>query len=330
MAAYDFREASHAKLQASEAGVKRFQEDKLGLSVHWGLYSIDANKEWFGALNKIKREEYAKLIDRFNPTNFNADKWIEMAISAGCTAFFITTKHHDGFCLFNSEYTDFNVTKSPFGRDVLKEIADACHKRNVSLYLYYSLIDWNHPLSYDSEFNPPKDFNGYCDFMIDQLKELCTNYGSIAGFLFDGWWPDVKAMEDQTETVERYDWPFTLMYDTIHELQPDAMIVNNHHVLPLVGEDYQVWEMDVPGENTTGFNCEVVGDKPTMAWITSHGGWSWQKANDFKTIEELSSLMKKCWYKGSSVFFNIGPMADGNICEEEISQLNEIRKIEKL
>jgi alpha-L-fucosidase len=327
MAPPGWRTASAAKLFASPQGYRRFMSDRFGFSVHWGLYSIGANKEWLGALEKIPRDEYAKLKERFNPVHFNADEWIGLAHEAGCTAFMVTTKHHDGFCLFDSKHTDFSTMYAPCKRDIIAELVAACRKYDMAVHLYHSLIDWHHPLSSDCEFRPAKDFNGYCKYMLAQITELCTNYGHIDGFLFDGWWPDAKASDDQVNTVERCDWPLTEIYDLIHRLQPDCMITNNHHILPLKGEDYQVWELDLPGRNTTGFNCEKIGDKPTVAWITSHEGWSWQKKEVFKKPEEICSFLDQCNAMKASLFYNVGPMGDGRIDPKEVAIMKEIGRI---
>ena len=172
MAVTDWRDKSSAKLQASPAGAERFKKDRFGLSVHWGLYSIGANKEWMQALAKIPREEYARLQTRFDPCAFSAGDWIAAAAGAGCTAFLVTAKHHDGFCLFDSRHTDFTAAGAPIGRDLLAELAEACHRHGLSLHFYYSLIDWHHPSAGDCELAPPKDFCDYCRFMLAQIECL--------------------------------------------------------------------------------------------------------------------------------------------------------------
>lgn len=321
-----WRDKSQAQLQATPAGYDRFARDRLGISVHFGLYSIDASLEWTQAIKGIDTQEYARRMGRFNPNRFNADEWLDLFTAFGATSFMVTTKHHDGFCLFDSRHTDFKATNTPVGRDLIVELADACHRRDVAVHFYHSLIDWHHPLSAPPGDVPPRDFAGYCQYMLVQIEELCTQYGPVAGMLFDGWWPASKADADQTETVERHDWPLTQVYDTIHKLQPDCMITNNHHILPLPGEDYQVWEIDLPGENAMGFNCELVGDKPKMAWMTAtQNGWSWQHRDDYRSAEQIVDEIRRAWAMDAVYQFNLGPMGDGRINPREAALLREVK-----
>jgi len=323
---HQWSNASQARLQATPAGVERFRKDRLGVSVHFGLYSIDGQKEWHQCLEKIPRDVYARQLGRFNPHQFNAQEWIDEFVEAGATAFMVTTKHHDGFCLFDSELTDFTSTHAPFRRDLIAELAEACHRRKVALHLYYSLIDWHHPQMSSVHFEPAADFAAYCQYMLGQIEELCRNYGSIAGFLFDGWWPKAKATIDQDDIARQNDWPLTDLYDLIHTLQPQAMITNNHHVLPLAGEDYQVWEIDLPGENTQGFNCTQIGQKPLMAWMTATAnGWSWQpERTDYRSAIEIKRYFEACRRMGATIFQNLGPMGDGKLNPVEVALLREV------
>jgi alpha-L-fucosidase len=332
MKTHPWLHASKAKLQASPAGERRFAGDAFGMSVHFGLYSTGAEPEWTQSLKNLPTEEYAVRMDRFNPEGFDADRWIELAAGAGARAFMVTTKHHDGFCLFDSRHTDFKSTCAPIERDLVGELAEACHRRDVSLHLYHSLIDWHHPMASGPDFGPPHDFKGYCGYLLAQVEELCRNYGPVAGMLFDGWWPAAKASVDQTNVARNDPWPLTELYDLIHRLQPDAMITNNHHVLPLPGEDYQVWEIDMPGENTTGFNCTEIGDKAKMAWITSTANaWCWQRnRDDYKTAAEVAARLAKCREIGATMFLNVGPMGDGEMNPREIEILEGLPRARKL
>jgi alpha-L-fucosidase len=144
----------------------------------------------------------------------------------------------------------------------------------------------------------------------------------VDGFLFDGWWPAAKAAEDQTAVDASLAWPFTRLYDLVHTLQPHAMVTNNHHVLPLPGEDYQVWEIDIPGENTQGFNCREIGSRPLLAWMTSTGGWSWQPARtDLRTAERLLADYRRCRAMNAGYFQNLGPEAGGRLNDAEVALL---------
>ena len=162
----------------------------------------------------------------------------------------ITAKHHDGFCLWDSVYTDFKVTNTAFERDILAELAGALRDRGLGLHVCYSLVDWTHP-AYRA------DWPAYVSYYQDQVRELCTRFGPLGGMLFDGYWPrrSFEAGEMWEYFAPRGRWDLAGTYDPIHELQPEAVITNNIHVLPLQGEDHQVWELDLPGENTAGSNC---------------------------------------------------------------------------
>ena len=321
--------ASKAKRQATPQGYQRFARDSFGASAHWGLYSIDGSKEWLQRLQMIPGEEYSKRTRSFTAANFSADHWIDTIAAAGATAFMITTKHHDGFCLWDSRLTDFTAPHSAARRDLLAELAQACQKRNVALHFYFSLLDWHHPDGGGVEFAPPRDWESFCRFMLGQVEELCRHYGPVAGFLLDGWWPAAKAAADQTDVEQAFAWPLTELYDLIHELQPDAMLTNNHHILPLPGEDYQVWEIDLPGQNTQGFNCTQIGNRPLMAWMTSTAnGWSWQpERTDYQTPEQLVANYKRCRELGAVYYQNLGPMGDGALNPKEVDLLKSVSRL---
>ncbi len=321
-----FERYNTATTQAGADGVARFKADALGISVHFGLYSCEGRKEWDQCLEKIPREIYARRRELFNPTAFNADAWVEQFVRWGATAFMVTTKHHDGFCLFESKHTDFTSVHAPCRRDLVAELARACERRGVALHLYHSLIDWHHPLMSSVAFELAEDFPAYCDYMLAQISELLTNYGPVAGMLFDGWWPASRATQDQGAVVAEDRWPLGRIYDTIHRLQPDCMITNNHHVLPLAGEDYQVWEIDLPGGNTTGFNCTEIGDRPLMAWMTATAnGWSWQPARtDYRTPEDLVAKFRGARAMGAMFMQNLGPMHDGRLNPIEVELMDAV------
>lgn len=318
---HNWSQYSNATLEATPAGYKRFNQDVFGVSVHFGLYSAQGKKEWNQCIDKVPREVYAKQIETFNPAGFNAQAWIDEFVSWGATAFMITTKHHDGFCLFESKHTQYTSVNAPlFKRDMIAEIAAACQKRGVALHLYHSLIDWNHPLMSSVDFEPAKDFHAYIDYMEAQITELLTNYGPIAGMLFDGWWPGARATVDQGEVIKEDRWPYGRIFDHIHRLMPACMVTNNHHLLPLAGEDYQVGEIDIPGENTTGFNCTERGNKPLLAWMTmTPTSWSYQPDRaDRLTAEQHLAKYKACRAVDAVYFQNIGPRGDGLLEPNEV------------
>jgi alpha-L-fucosidase len=313
-------DTSGARLGASAEGIRRFQEAGFGLSVHWGLYSMSHHgNEWIYFVDRIPYETYRTRADRFNPVRFNAEEWADLMVEAGQKFLVITSKHHDGFCLWDTALTEFKSTRTPFGRDILAELAEALEARGLGLHFYYSLVDWTHP-AYRT------DWKAYVEFYQGQIRELCTRFGKIGGIVFDGYWP-----QQQLEGVEieyfaaRGPWDLAGTYDLIHELQPDAVVTNNTHVLPLKGEDYQVWELDMPGENTTGFNCTEVGDKPTAAWWNLNTGWSYQPwYHNVKPAAEILQAYRKARAQNAVFFLNVGPRPFGDIHPEEQAVLREI------
>jgi len=317
---YEVEDTSGAKLTVSPTGLARFQESAFGLSVHWGLYCLShSGSEWIYFHDRIPLDTYQKRMGRFNPVRFNAHEWADLMVEAGQKFLVITSKHHDGFCMWDTAHTDFKITNTPFARDVLAELAHALHERGLGLHFYYSLVDWTHPAY-------RRDWPRYVEYYQNQLRELCTRFGQIDGFVFDGYWPRNKLEGDDFEYLAaRGPWDFAGTYDLIHSLQPDAVITNNTHVLPLKGEDYQVWELDLPGENKIGFNCTDIGDKPTACWWNLNTGWSYQPWNHcVKSADEIVRTYRAARSRNAVFFLNVGPRPFGDIHPEEQHVLRRI------
>ncbi len=321
---FEVEDTSQARLRATEKGAAQFLQMGYGLSVHWGLYSLsNRGSEWIYYQEQIPYATYRKRMKRFNPQRFYADEWADLMLEAGQKFLVITSKHHDGFSLWDTALTEFKVSNTPFGRDIIAELAQALHARDLGLHFYYSLVDWTHP-AYRS------DWQAYVAFYQGQIRELCSNFGRIDGFVFDGYWP---AQIFETRVEREYfapggSWDLAGTYDLIHELQPEAVVSNNSHVLPLPGEDYQVWELDLPGENTTGFNTTAVGDLPTAVWWNLNTGWSYQPWNyRIKSTQEIVDVYRQVRALGSVFFLNVGPRPFGDIHPEEQRVLREIGRI---
>ena len=320
---FEVEDTSRAQLQASRAGQLRFRKAKFGLSVHWGLYSLSTSgNEWIYYTDRIPYETYKRRLETFNPVRFNAGEWADLMVEAGQKFLLITSKHHDGFCLWDTQHTDFKITSTPFRRDVLAELARALRERGISLHLYYSLVDWTHPAY-------RRDWPRYVEYYQNQLRELCTQFGEIGGILFDGYWPGADWIERDPRSrdyfARRGPWDLAGTYDLIHKLQPGAVITNNTHVLPLRGEDYQVWELDLPGENKIGFNCTEIGDKPTACWWNLNAGWSYQPWNHrVKSAEEILATYRAVQSRNATFLLNVGPRPFGDIHPEEQSVLRQI------
>ncbi|MEI6895344.1 MAG: alpha-L-fucosidase [Colwellia sp.] len=311
-----------------------FQDAKFGIFIHWGVYSLMAGAgeegiaEWVMENKKIPIKKYEKLASYFNPVAFNADEWVKTFKSAGAQYITITTKHHDGFAMYDSKVSDYNIVdKTPFGRDIIKELKEACDKHGLKLFLYYSQLDWHHPDYYPRGRTGQNytgrlesgDWDKYIDYQNAQLEELLTNYGDIGGFWFDGWW-------DQKNTSYRNKWRLTETYQMIHKLQPQALVINNHHVSPHPGEDVQPFEQDLPGENEAGFNTrEISADMPLEMAQTMNGSWGFNLIDDgFKSTKELIQTLVGAAGRDANFLMNTGPMPDGRIQPENIQTYKEM------
>ncbi len=302
-----------------------FEDAKFGLFVHWGVYSLIGKGEWVMDNDKLPIAEYEKLPPRFNPSRFDAEEWAKLAKAAGVKYITITSKHHDGFCMFDSKLTSYDIVDAtPYGKDPLKALADACRRQRIKLFFYYSLLDWHHP-DYFPRGSTGKstgredrgDWKKYVDYYQGQIRELCTNYGEIGGIWFDGWWDRPDA-----------DWDLPGTYKLIHELQPGALIGNNHHVAPLPGEDFQMFEQDLPGENSAGFNkAGVASGLPLETCLTVNQSWGFNASDrKFKTAEELVRALVGAAGRGANLLLNVGPKADGTIGTEFSERLLAVGK----
>jgi alpha-L-fucosidase len=300
-----------------------FQDAKFGLFVHWGVYSVLADGEWVMNNKKIPITEYEKLPARFNPTEFNPAEWVALVKAAGMKYITITSKHHDGFAMWDSKVSDWNIVKrTPYQKDVLKLLADECQKQGVKLFFYHSQLDWHHPdyfprgrtgVGYTGR-PESGDWNKYLDFMDAQLKELLTGYGPIAGIWFDGMWDKPQA-----------DWRLARTYKLIHDLQPAALVGSNHHQAPIPGEDFQMFEKDLPGANTAGFNTTEIGTLPLETCETINGAWGYN-ANDkrFKSTKALIDYLARAAGYGANFLLNVGPMPNGKIQPEFVERLQQM------
>lgn len=313
--------------QPSEENKKNrewFQDARFGMFIHWGVYSVLGDGEWVMNNQQIPIKVYEKLPAFFNPTEFNAAEWVSLAKAAGMKYITITSKHHDGFAMWDSQVSDYNIVKkTPYRKDVLKMLADECAKQNIKLFFYHSQLDWHHPDYFPRGFTggnwagrPEQgDMNKYLDYMDAQLTELLTNYGNVAGIWFDGMW-DKKDAE----------WRLRQTYDLIHKLQPGTLVGSNHHVAPYAGEDFQMFEKDLPGHNTTGFAPEQkIGDLPKEVCETINHSWGFNLKDDkHKSKKELLQYLIKGAGYDANFLLNIGPMPNGKIQPEHIELLKQM------
>lgn len=304
-----------------------FQDAKFGLFIHWGMYCQLAGggdqgiAEWIMNQKKIPIAQYEKIHNFFNPIGFNPAQWVGMVKKAGMKYITITSKHHEGFAMYNSKVSDYNiVNRTPYGKDIIRMLKEECDKQGIKLFFYYSQLDWHHPDYFPTgttgqEFTgrpESGDWNNYIDYMNAQLSELLTNYGEIGGIWFDGMWdkPDAPWRLDET-------------YALIHELQPGALVGSNHHKFPFPGEDFQMYERDLPGENSMGFNhTGAMSDLPLEMCETMNGSWGFNLADtNYKSTKQLlQTLIKSAGY-GANFLLNTGPMPNGKIQPENIDTL---------
>jgi alpha-L-fucosidase len=297
-----------------------FQNAKFGMFIHWGVYSVLGEGEWVMHQNKISVSAYEKIPPQFNPTEFDPAEWVALAKTAGMRYITITSKHHDGFAMFDSKVSDYDITdRTPYKKDVLKMLAEECRKQGIKLFFYHSQLDWHHPDYYPlgetgqySGRPPAGDWIRYLDYMDGQLQELLKNYGEIGGIWFDGWWDKRTA-----------DWRLDKTYSLIHGLQPQALIGNNHHRKPFPGEDFQMFEKDLPGFNTTGFNQESeIGDLPLETCETINNSWGYNKSDkSMKSTKDLVHYLVRAAGYNSNFLLNIGPMPNGKIQPEFVERL---------
>jgi len=300
-----------------------FQDSKFGMFIHWGVYSVLGDGEWVMNNQRIDRQTYQKLPAFFNPISFDPKEWVTLAKAAGMKYITITSKHHDGFAMWDSKLTDWDIVdRTPYGKDVLKILAGECKRQGIKLFFYHSHLDWFQENYFprgntgQTSGRPEKgDWYKYLDYMDGQLTELLTNYGEIGGIWFDGHWDKKDA-----------DWRLEKTYKLIHSLQPAALVGNNHHLAPFTGEDFQMFEKDLPGQQTTGFNPEQkIGELPFETCETMNNSWGFNlQDHNYKSTKNLIRYLVKAAGYNSNFLLNIGPMPNGKIQPEFVNTLKEV------
>lgn len=311
--------------QVSTQGLEQFQDNRFGMFIHWGLYSILARQEWIMHVERIPVPEYEKLVPQLNPIKFNADEWVSIAADAGQKYMIITSRHHDGFSMYDTQLSDYKITNSPFKRDPIQELADACARRgDVKLGFYSSLLDWHHP-AYRFREASGLAWSDYIEFLHGQVRELCTNFGDLASLWFDGDWPHHAFDETNAYFKAGGDFEYDKLYNMIHTLQPDAVVLNNHHGEPLPGEDIQGFEQDLPGMNTAGFNESKIHDLPLEVCMTINDHWGYHATdNNHKTTRSLIHKLVRSASVGANYLLNVGPTAEGEILPVHASRLRQM------
>ena len=290
-----------------------FDDAQFGMFIHWGLYADPAEGEWVMQNKRTPAAEYEKLAAQFNPTEFNATEWVELAKAAGMEYLVITAKHFDGFCMWDTELTDYNIVDAtPFGRDPLKELADACEEASIRFCVYYGVPDWHHP-EFPEELtigdfhgapNPNADLNKYGEYLKGQVRELLTNYGPISIVWFDGY----TYMGPKDVTLPNRDAVAAM----IRQLQPNCLINSRLGV----GADYVAYEEKIP---------EVLPDGRFEVALTLNDSWGYTASDtNWKDADEVIRLRDTINALGGNLLLNVGPTAEGRIPPEAERILREV------
>lgn len=313
-----------------------FRDARFGMFIHWGLYAIPARGEWVRSVERIPEEEYLPFFDEFDPKGCDMREWARMAKRAGMKYAVLTSKHHEGFCLFDTATTDFKSTKTPSGRDFVREFLDAFRAEGLKVGLYYSLLDWHHPdyphygdanhpmRGEPSHSNENRDFDRYLDYMHEQVRELCTNYGKLDIMWFDFSYGDLRGEA----------WRGHQLVNMVRALQPGVIIDNR---IEVSGEGFgslaeghpNPWHGDfVSPEQIIPPNGLQDANGDDLVWeacVTMNNNWGYT-ANDknFKPASMLVRKLVECVSKGGNLLLNVGPDASGRIPPESRAILSEI------
>lgn len=316
--------------------VEWFTQARFGMFIHWGLYSIPSRGEWLRSDERILKEDYMHYFEEFNPQACNPAEWVRAAKQAGMQYVVLTAKHHDGFCLFDTQTTDFKSTNTPAGRDFVREFVDACHTEGIRAGLYFSIIDWyhndfphfsdmHHPMRGNPDYpDEGRDFDRYLDYMHLQVKELCSNYGKLDLLWFDFSYGPMRGEK----------WRATELMQMVRQLQPGILIDNR---LEVSGEGFG----SLADGNPTPYHGDFVSPEQIIppnglrdvngdplvweACVTMNNHWGYF-ANDpfFKPAPMLLQKLVECVSKGGNLLLNIGPDANGCIPPASTDILNKI------
>lgn len=322
--------------KAYEKRTKWYKEARFGMFIHWGLYAIPARGEWVRSNEQITKEDYMRYFEDFDPVDYDPRAWAKAAKRAGMQYVILTAKHHDGFCLFDSQYTDFKSTNTKLGRDIVKDFVEAVRAEGLKVGLYFSLLDWYHPdyPHFGDAFHPMRnrpeygnegrDFDRYLEYMHGQVRELCTNYGKLDILWFDFSYGDMRGEK----------WKATELINMVRTLQPEVIIDNR---LEVSGEGYG----SLAQGNPTAYHGDFVSPEQMIppegikdvhgkdllweACVTMNGNWGYSATDrHFKPASMLIKKLVECVSKGGNLLLNVGPDARGNIPPASMERLEEI------
>jgi alpha-L-fucosidase len=294
------------QVPATPANAERlawWREVRFGIFVHWGPVSLKGTEIGWSRGAQVPQEEYDRLYLEFNPQQFDARAWAALVKQAGARYLVFTTKHHDGFCMFDTHETDFNIMRGPFARDVVKELADACRQEGIAFGTYYSVCDWHHPdfphgSPGGTSLKPHPDLDRYEQYLRAQVRELITNYGPLLIMWFD--------------VAQDFDAPRGQgVVDSVRSLQPD-IIINNRCAVP---GDY-----DTPEQRIGGFNRT----RPWETCMTIAQQWAWKPGDVTKSRDECLQTLLRVVGGDGNLLLNVGPRSDGTIEPEQVTRLQEM------
>lgn len=313
-----------------------YRDARFGMFIHWGLYAIPARGEWVRSTERMPKEDYMKYFNEFDPADYDPGKWVRAAKEAGMKYVVLTAKHHDGFCLFDSKYTDFKSTNTKLGRDIVADFVWAAREAGLKVGLYFSVIDWyhddfphygdrQHPMRDDPAFrNDKRDFDRYLEYMHAQVRELCTNYGKLDILWFDFSYDDMRGEK----------WKATELVQMVRSLQSNVIIDNRLEVsgegygslaegkpTPYHG-DFVSPEQMIPPNGIQDVNGD---DLYWEACVTMNNHWGYcARDNFFKPSSMLIKKLVECVSKGGNMLLNVGPDARGNIPKASMERLSAI------
>ena len=301
-----------------------FIQGRLGMFIHWGLYALPARHEWVKNRESITDEDYQKYFEHFDPDLFDPTAWAKAAKAAGMTYYCITTKHHEGFCLWDSKFTDYKVTNTPAGRDLLTLMVDAFRAEGLRIGFYHSLIDWHHPdfpvdrihpMRDDQAFreaNQHRDVSKFAEYLHNQVRELMTEFGQIDHLFLDFSYPgeDGKGRDD---------WQSEKLIKMIREHQPNILINDR---ADLMDTDWG-WDFKTPEQFMVREWVKVDG-RPVL-WETCQtfsGSWGYHRdESTWKSVEQVIKMLVDTVSKGGNLLLNVGPTARGEFDQRAMDRL---------
>lgn len=309
--------------------------DRFGLFIHWGIYALPGRHEWVQLREKIPAAEYQKYFDHFDPDLYDPKEWAAKAKEAGMKYVVFTTKHHDGFCMWDTKYTDFKVTNTPCGKDLLKPLVDAFRAEGIRIGLYYSLIDWHHPhFAYDRSHPPlptdpeerkkeneKRDMKIYQQYMKDQLRELLTGYGRIDELFMDFSYPRDGGKGHK-------DWDAEGLIKLIRELQPHILVDNRMDL----GDTDWGWDFVTPEQFMPQEWPTIDGERvPWETCQTFSGSWGYYRDEyTWKNVHQLVVMLVETVSKGGNLLLNVGPNARGQFEDRANERLEGLGKWMKI